>query len=1090
MGRLAGILLTLAVALSLAPSPVAAKSGTTSPGAAVTPAVTPVAEAGSRKLPDLLNTASSHLVPPRRPPPGLAAAAAAASDDEAPGVQLPPSPVLDRVDPAGDPVDVFSVHLDARQLLVLSASSPGAVVLAVYNSDVLHEGVWSLRTAMSTVASVTGTTTGLAFPAATSDTYFVAVFSDTALAPSQPSPYTLTWQRQAASVDDLPPGSPLGVPLAGTLGPGNSLDVYGADLAAGTRVRVHLDGTPTVAATLYAPSSTPGPLGLGAARAVSLNFSGGPPDLVYVAPTPGHYLLVITGTGSYGGSVGLDRAEPDDSFATAPDFVSTSHGTLATTLNWVDVVRVPVAAGREVRARVTGASAAVVLQVFTGSPLDPYRDPPAVSMSSASPQVSWAPPDGEAGTLLVAVFIQTQSTGYDLSIELAQASLTGADREPGIPLPGSGTTRNLDPTVDTVHVFRVTVADQSRFTFSLDDPRFVAYLRAPGTPRGTFFAQTVGATPVPGVYTPPSNGGGLFYLYVQALTPSPANYTLTWSLTPDPSGNVSGPELPPSPVQGSLSAPLQVVAYRIALKRGDSLDAFISGQAGRVALYGPVDDLYRSIPVANFNTLLHYVVPDDAGGTYHLVVFHEAAGSSPPPTGSFRLEWARTPAGSRWLFAEGSTRAGIQTYLTLENADGAADSKVRITYLLDGGAARVSPTISVPHAARTTVDVNADIGPERDVSIVVDVLSGPEVAVERPVYVNRSVDAAGAITGGHVGGGVHRASFRRLFAEGSTRPGIQTYLTVQNPDPVLASRVRVTWSPGPGIAPVAVEHVIPPSSRSTVNASEAGSDRDVAALAEVLEGPAVVWERPVYFSRAIAAAGHVDGGHLGGGVERATAVTHLAEGSTRGGIQEYLTFLGPGPGPSRALAQFSTGVAVTVTVEAGQRATLDVNQAVGDDEDVAVMVRALSGPAPPVERVEYFSRSIGAAGEVDGGHASSGVPAPSRFWLFAEGSTRPGLQTYLTVLNPSPEATVQAVVTYLIADGPPVARALTVAPLARVTVDVNEPVEGLGPDLDTAVAVTVSTGPPLVIERPVYFRRDIGAAGEVDGGHVGSGFPA
>jgi hypothetical protein len=55
--------------------------------------------------------------------------------------------------------------------------------------------------------------------------------------------------------------------------------------------------------------------------------------------------------------------------------------------------------------------------------------------------------------------------------------------------------------------------------------------------------------------------------------------------------------------------------------------------------------------------------------------------------------------------------------------------------------------------------------------------------------------------------------------------------------------------------------------------------------------------------------------------------------------------------------------------------------------------------------------------------------------------------------------------------------------------DVNSAGSGLGPDLDTAVAVTASSGGAVVMERPVYFSRSIGAAGQVDGGHVSSGYP-
>ena len=46
------------------------------------------------------------------------------------------------------------------------------------------------------------------------------------------------------------------------------------------------------------------------------------------------------------------------------------------------------------------------------------------------------------------------------------------------------------------------------------------------------------------------------------------------------------------------------------------------------------------------------------------------------------------------------------------------------------------------------MDVNADVGPDRDVSTLVEVVSGPAIVAERPVYVRRSVGAAGQVSDG------------------------------------------------------------------------------------------------------------------------------------------------------------------------------------------------------------------------------------------------------------------------------------------------------------------------------------------------------
>src|SRR5439155_1334963 len=129
-------------------------------------------------------------------------------------------------------------------------------------------------------------------------------------------------------------------------------------------------------------------------------------------------------------------------------------------------------------------------------------------------------------------------------------------------------------------------------------------------------------------------------------------------------------------------------------------------------------------------------------------------------------------------FAEGSTRSGIQTYITLANPQGTAEP-VTLDYLVDGGTP-ISVPLTVPAVSRTTVDVNADVGPERDVSMRIVSISGHGLVVERPVYFSRAIGNAGPVTGGSVEHGETAPRGVWLFAEGSTRAGFQTYLTVQN----------------------------------------------------------------------------------------------------------------------------------------------------------------------------------------------------------------------------------------------------------------------------------------------------------------------
>src|SRR4029077_5791816 len=127
------------------------------------------------------------------------------------------------------------------------------------------------------------------------------------------------------------------------------------------------------------------------------------------------------------------------------------------------------------------------------------------------------------------------------------------------------------------------------------------------------------------------------------------------------------------------------------------------------------------------------------------------------------------------------------------------------------------------------------------------------------------------------------------------------------------------------------------------------------------------------------------------------------------------------------------------------------------------------------ERPTYFGRAIGAAGPVASGSVGSGVVAPATEWLFAEGSTRDGIQTYLSVQNPGdvpahvdvylPVGSGDAgTVNVTVVNGHFSTTSITVAPHTRQTVDVDRV---LGPGHDAGAIV--NSDQSVVVERPVYF---------------------
>ncbi len=91
-------------------------------------------------------------------------------------------------------------------------------------------------------------------------------------------------------------------------------------------------------------------------------------------------------------------------------------------------------------------------------------------------------------------------------------------------------------------------------------------------------------------------------------------------------------------------------------------------------------------------------------------------------------------------FAEGCTRVGFVEYLCIANPNG-TDAEVTLTYTFADGTTRPA-VYTVKANSRVTVNVNTDVGADRDVSVVLS--SNQPVVAERPMYFSY-----GSWTGGH-----------------------------------------------------------------------------------------------------------------------------------------------------------------------------------------------------------------------------------------------------------------------------------------------------------------------------------------------------
>lgn len=404
-----------------------------------------------------------------------------------------------------------------------------------------------------------------------------------------------------------------------------------------------------------------------------------------------------------------------------------------------------------------------------------------------------------------------------------------------------------------------------------------------------------------------------------------------------------------------------------------------------------------------------------------------------------------TPPGTTYYFAEGTTRAGFEEWICIQNpGEEAAD--VSITYMLETGE-NVIENVTVGAHSRTTVNVRDSVGPEHDISAKVE--GDRLIVAERPMY----FDFRGW-QGGHDAVGALNTSRLWYFAEGTTRSGFAEYLTIQNPADRDAT-VDVTYVLDDGTTitePVSVGA----RSRATVDVNAAvGEGRDVSMVVEC-DDVAIVAERPMYFNY-----NGWTGGHNVMGSTSLANRCYFAEGTTRSGFDTYLCVQNPHGIDAVVTMRFVLGdgaeVIHTLNVPATSRRTVKVNDVVGEGNDVSAVIDSTSPVL--VERPMYFNYRD----KWSGGHVAMGARSPKNSWFFAEGTTRDGFEEWLSLENPG-MADATADISYMLEDGSVIDTMVAVPAHTRVTVDVPLAV---GPGRDVSVAVWSDIA--IIAERPMYF---------------------
>jgi hypothetical protein len=294
-----------------------------------------------------------------------------------------------------------------------------------------------------------------------------------------------------------------------------------------------------------------------------------------------------------------------------------------------------------------------------------------------------------------------------------------------------------------------------------------------------------------------------------------------------------------------------------------------------------------------------------------------------------------------WYFAEGTTRAGFQEWLCLQNPTAGAVAAT-LTYMLPTAENR-QEQVTVPANSRKTVDVGASVGPEQDVSIRVE--ADAPIVAERPMY----FDYRSAWRGGHTATGAAQLATEWNFAEGTTRNGFEEWLCIMNPGDQATARVEYMFSGEPSQVR---EYTLINHGRTTISVNEAvGPEKDVSV--KVTCNGKILCERPMYFNYHLA----WEGGHDVLGSNSGQKTWYFPTAAVGPGFESWLCLMNASGGTNAVRVEvFGDGGGyreLAQDMAPGSRATIDLTNA--STEITNPWIRVTGTRDLIAERPTYFS---------------------------------------------------------------------------------------------------------------------------------------
>jgi hypothetical protein len=452
-----------------------------------------------------------------------------------------------------------------------------------------------------------------------------------------------------------------------------------------------------------------------------------------------------------------------------------------------------------------------------------------------------------------------------------------------------------------------------------------------------------------------------------------------------------------------------------------------------------------------------------------------------------------------WFIAEGSTGAGFDTWILLQNPGG-VKATAQITFATASGP-RAPFSITLEPKTRSTVRIQDYVPDDFHVSTFVD--SDEPVVAERSMYWDKRFWGATGIPGnpqpyemegGHSNLGVSLDEAGSVggigktiwFPEGSTAPGFDTWVLVANPGTTTAN-VTVHLHTPKGEKNAGVVKV-EGRSRQTIHINQL-LPNEAEVSTELNSDVTIVGERSTYWDPNAQSLQpyQMKGGHSSGGSAVLSQEWFSAEGSTGGGFMTMIPVENPNPSWAKVKATFMTakGIAAekTVNMPPNSRYTFKVDDYVPNTYGVSTKVTADKGVV--VERSMYWDKRVTTdIPRMLEGHSTTAVTRSGVKWTVPEGSTGGGFDTWILIANPNSAATT-ANVTFMTASGPRAPIKIDLPPNSRYTIRINDYVPN-----DFHVSTLVEAAGTVVVERAMYWDKRVRSGiqpYEMMGGHSTTG---